>query len=216
MRKWFCIHLPVFSTQSFAMLSLHGEFPEEVAHEEAEAADFAALVPPHTPIMLRVATAFVGAVDAEDAAQEAVIRAWRFWPSLRDKQAVRSWLLSITVNVCHQWQRGEFGRHRHLTQALPDDEHAQMATFAHDPGASAHTAALDLRHAIDQLERDLRLVVILRYYCELDATETGRILGIPAGTVRSRLHRALERLRERLEGANDHNSTPTQEGGSHA
>jgi RNA polymerase sigma factor (sigma-70 family) len=215
MRKWFGLYHPMFSTQPFAMVSLHGDFSGEVAHDETEAADFAALVPPHTPIMLRVAAAIVGSVDAEDAAQEAVIRAWRFWPSLRDKQAVRSWLLSITVNVCHQWQRGEFGRRRHLTQALPDDSDTQMATFAHDPGANAYAAALDLRHAINQLERDLRLVVILRYYCELDATETGRILGIPTGTVRSRLHRALERLRERLNEASDQNSTPTQGGGSH-
>jgi len=121
------------------MVSLHGDVPGDVVQDESSA-DFAALVPPHTTIMLRVATALVGAVDAEDAAQEAVIRAWRFWPSLRDKQAVRSWLLSITVNVCHQWQRGEFGRRQHLTQALPDDADTHMTTFAHDPGASAHAA----------------------------------------------------------------------------
>ncbi|HEV8190260.1 MAG TPA: sigma factor [Ktedonobacterales bacterium] len=68
---------------------------------------FAALVPQHTDAKLRVASALVGSADAEDAAQEAVVRAWDTW---RDASAVRPWLLRITANVCRQWWRGGFGR----------------------------------------------------------------------------------------------------------
>jgi RNA polymerase sigma-70 factor (ECF subfamily) len=67
-----------------------------------------------------------------------------------------------------------------------------------DPGTSNHTGALDLRAAVNALPDDLRLVVILRYYAGLDATEVGELLSIPSGTVRSRLHRALPAMRERL------------------
>jgi DNA-directed RNA polymerase specialized sigma24 family protein len=65
--------------------------------------------------MMRVAAALVGLADAEDAAQEALMRAWQAWKTLRDVDAVRPWLLRITVNVCRQWRRGNFGRHATLS-----------------------------------------------------------------------------------------------------
>ena len=64
---------------------------------------FAPLVTPHTATITRVAAALVGLADAEDAAQEALLRAWRAWPTLREADSTRAWLLQITVNVCHTW-----------------------------------------------------------------------------------------------------------------
>jgi RNA polymerase sigma-70 factor (ECF subfamily) len=169
----------------------------------AERQRFATLVPPHTRDMLRVAAALVGVSEAEDAAQEALLRAWEAWPELRDEGAVRSWLLRISANVCYQWQRGTFGRNRRLTDPLPDDNDGTTALLEPDPGASGPTIALDVRHAVNQLDPRMRIVVVLRYYAGMDASEIGLALGMPAATVRTRLRRALETLRTLLASPNN-------------
>jgi RNA polymerase sigma factor (sigma-70 family) len=169
-----------------------------------DCADFAALAPLHMTTMLRVAAALVGVADAEDAAQEALTRAWQARSSLRDAAAFRPWLLRITVNVCRDWQRGRFGTSRRLMEPLDVSEAADLvATLGGDPGASDHTAALDLRAAINRLEPEYRVVVALRYYVGMDATEVGAALGIPPATVRTRLRRALSLLREHLSVSGD-------------
>jgi RNA polymerase sigma-70 factor (ECF subfamily) len=163
---------------------------------------FGAVVPPHVPAMLRLAAALIGPADAEDAVQEASMRAWQSWSRLRSVDSVRPWLLQITLNVCRQWRRGLKGREQSHLLPLPEDsdtQHHELAMLESDPGTSNHTGALDLRAAINALPTDLRLVVVLRFYTGLDASEIGETLSIPAGTVRSRLHRALLQMRERLQ-----------------
>lgn len=162
---------------------------------------FCALVDAHATTLTRVAAALVGASDAEDAAQEAVVRAWRAWPELRDRAAARAWLISITINVCRDWLRGRFGARLRLTESLSGDEPRAIAQLDSDPGASDHAAALDLRHAITTLDDDLRVIVALRYYTGMDSTTIGAALGMPAATVRTRLRRALGLLRDQLSGA---------------
>lgn len=174
-----------------------------------ESSDFAAIVPLYATAILRVAAALVGPADAEDAAQEAIMRGWQAWPTLRDSGAARSWLLRITVNVCRDWQRGRFGTRRRLTEPLSENEALPPALLGGDPGASDHANALDLRGAIDILSDDLRLVVVLRYYSGMDATEVGAILGIPPATVRTRLRRALRELRSHMTAAMPPTTPPT-------
>ncbi|HST87918.1 MAG TPA: sigma-70 family RNA polymerase sigma factor [Ktedonobacterales bacterium] len=164
---------------------------------------FARLVIAHTGAMLRVAGALVGAADAEDAAQEALVHAWRAWGLLRDEGALRAWLLRITVNVCRQWQRGSFGRRARLTGPLPEEGAdvvglEDLAMLTADAGTSDHTSAMDLRHAVNHLPPDFRVAVVLRYYAGMEPSEIGAALGILPVTVRTRLHRALLMLRERL------------------
>lgn len=161
--------------------------------------EFIAGVTPLVPALVRVAAALVGAADAEDAAQEAVMRAWQAVDSLRDVEALRPWLLRIAVNVCRDWHRGRFGTARRLNDPLDDRaDDETFAVIAADPGTSDHTGALDMRRAVNALDRDLRLVVALRYYAGMDATEIGAMLGVPSGTVRRRLHHALGLLRQEL------------------
>ncbi len=174
-----------------------GNLPDANAGDPA--ADFVALVPLHTDAMLRVTSALVGSGDAEDAAQEAAVRAWQAWGTLRDRGALRPWLLRITVNVCRQWQRGGFGRRVRLVQALPEESGELLAALETSPGSSDHTGAMDLRRAVNDLREELRVIVVLRYYTGMDATEVGEALGIPPATVRTRLKRALGILRERME-----------------
>jgi RNA polymerase sigma-70 factor (ECF subfamily) len=155
--------------------------------------------------------------DAEDAAQEAILRGWQAWPTLRDPTAGRPWLLRITVNVCRDWQRGRLGTHRRRTEPLADDTPIeQLALIKDDPGASDHAAALDRRRAINMLDEDLRLVVALRYHAGMDASAAGVALGIPSGTVRTPLQRALRLLRDQLTAAQTQRSGPSdhQEGGA--
>lgn len=162
----------------------------------ADADSFATLTPQHTSAMLRVAVALVGAADAEDATQEAIVRAWQAWADLRDVESLRPWLLRITVNVCRQWHRGSFGTRRRMTARLPDEGSEFLALLDDDP--SDRVAALDLRRAINQLNDDMRLVVVLRYYGGMDASEIGATLGVQSATIRTRLRRALLVLRQYL------------------
>lgn len=214
MKKW--LVLPWIGGRPFASLSLDGNPLEWAQHDTTDAERFAALVPPHAAVMLRVAASLIGPADAEDAAQEAVMRAWQSWAQLRDHTAVRGWLLTITVNVCRQWQRGGFGRWQRSTQSLSADNADQLAIFQDDPGASDHSAAMDLRHALNQLDRDLRVIVVLRYYGGMNATEIGGVLGISAVTARTRLRRALGKLREQLEATDDTTLYLEQQGDIHA
>ncbi|MEO7001827.1 MAG: sigma-70 family RNA polymerase sigma factor [Ktedonobacterales bacterium] len=179
---------------------------EGVAEAMAERSRFTALVSPHTRDMLRMAAALVGVTEAEDAAQEAALRAWQAWPTLRDEAATRGWLLRITANVCYQWRRGTFGRAFRLTEPLPADSQpgagfgdlAELGLLQGDPGASGPTSALDLRQAVNRLDPQARLIVVLRYYAGMDASEIGQMLDAPPATIRTRLRRALETLRKQL------------------
>lgn len=167
---------------------------------DTDLTEFCALIDAQAATLTRVAAALVGMADAEDAAQEAVMRAWRAWPELRVRSAARSWLISITVNVCRDWLRGRFGARRRLTESLTgdDDEQRPIAQIDADPGASDYAAALDLRHALTTLDEDLRMIVALRYYAGMDSTTIGSALGLPATTIRTKLRRALALLRVRL------------------
>jgi RNA polymerase sigma factor (sigma-70 family) len=183
---------------------------------ESNTESFAASVTPHTMKMLHVAAVLVGVADAEDAAQEALLRAWQSWPQLRDPAAVRPWLLRITVNVCHQWLRGEMGKRKRQTLPLLDESVDWLASGEGDPGDSDHAAALDVRRALAHLKPDLRIVVVLHYYGGMETAEIGVALGIPPATVRSRLHRAYVQLRTHLDIAPNRPSMDIQEGHSHA
>ena len=177
---------------------------------------FAPAITQHSAAMRRAAATLVGWADAEDVAQEAVLRAWQAWDTLRDEGAARGWLLRITVNAGLQWQRGSFGRQRAYSAPLTDARIDELATLETNPGTSDHTGSMDLRSAINALGQDQRLAVVLRYYARMDASEIGEVLGVPAATVRTRLRRGLIALHERLGvRATAGNGIDTGEGGEH-
>jgi len=130
--------------------------------------------------------------EAQDAVQEASVRAWRSWPKLREREKFHSWFSQILVNVC----RTRLGqRSRRRTQDV--DEVDVEAT---DP-FRASLARDAVGRALSALSNELRMVVVLRYWGDMPLAEIADRLKIPIGTVKSRHHAALQVLRRRIEPA---------------
>jgi RNA polymerase sigma-70 factor (ECF subfamily) len=127
---------------------------------------------------------------AQDATQDALIRAWRDLPRLRDPDRFSSWLYRLLVNSCRDhWRRQK----RHAHRAL-EPEHAGASLDAVQ--AMADRDALTV--AIDRLSEAHRAVVVLHYYAGLSHHEIATATGDPLGTVKSRLSRAVSYLRADL------------------
>ena len=129
---------------------------------------------------------------AEDATQEALLAAWRDLKGLRDPDRFDPWLRRILVNACYREARKD----KSWRQAQ-----ARVEPFGRtEPDHADRTADRDV---VDQALRDLdpeqRALIVLHFYLRLPVAETARTLGIPAGTVKSRLNRATTRMRANLD-----------------
>ncbi len=127
------------------------------------------------------------AADAEDATQDALVRAWRSIGSVRDPDGFRPWFDRILVNVCRDRLRRR-QRVRFTPLAGMDD-----LVSARDPFG----AVLDRDEVLARLKLlnpDERVVVVLHYWADLTLVAVAERLGWPIGTVKSRLHRALDRM----------------------
>jgi RNA polymerase sigma-70 factor (ECF subfamily) len=128
---------------------------------------------------------------ARDAVQEALVLAWRDLPRVRDPERFDAWLHRLTVNACLDVARR---RRRRVIEVELDPAYGP-----HVPDAAARIAERDeLDRALGQLTPDLRAIVVLHYYLGLSLPETAAGLGLPLGTVKSRLHRSLDALRATL------------------
>ena len=153
---------------------------------------FATLTRRHLDSAYRLAWAILrDSAEADDATQDAFALAWRKRSSLRDADRFDAWFGRILVNVCRDRLRtSRAGRVRPLEEA-PESAVGDSAASASNRDA--------VGRALDRLDADHRIVVILRYWADLQVAEIGFRLGIPAGTVKSRLHNALKTMRLRLE-----------------
>ncbi len=130
--------------------------------------------------------------DAEDAVQDAVVAAWRKWQQLEDVNKFDAWFGRILVNRCRDRLRST-GRTR--TTDLSDELRGSSREFDRAEGR------IDLGRAFEALNVDQRVAVVLRYWSDLSLDEIARRTGVPEGTVKSRLHHALVRLRAELDRA---------------
>ena len=177
------------------MSSLASDLAIAATVERAAAGDevaFARIVATHRAEMVRVAYVVSGDWDlAQDAAQAALWNAWRKLPSLRDPTSLRPWLMSVAANEARAVLRRE---HRHPVVEL---------AMAGDPAGNDEPAdgidQIDLANALRRLGPDDRTLVALRYVADLDSGEIGQVTGRSASGVRSRLSRALGRLRKDLD-----------------
>jgi RNA polymerase sigma-70 factor (ECF subfamily) len=124
---------------------------------------------------------------AEDATQDALVRAWRDLPSLRDAERFDAWLYRLIVRAC-----ADAGRHRRRWRA-------EITVLHSEPAESDSASELADR---DQIERGLRrlttaqrTILVMNFYLGLSPTETAEALDIPVGTAKSRLHYAIAALR---------------------
>jgi len=131
--------------------------------------------------------------DAEDVAQEAFTKAYRSFRQLRDRDRFRAWLVRMTWRLAIDRRRSE---RRRVARELV---HAVAAPLvATDEIVESDERASRLWAAIDALPEKLRVVVVLANIQEHDVADVAALLGLPAGTVKSRLFLARQRLREQL------------------
>jgi RNA polymerase sigma-70 factor (ECF subfamily) len=128
---------------------------------------------------------------AEDATQDALVRAWRDLPALRDAERFDAWLYRLIVRAC-----ADIGRRRRRWRA-------EISIVVAEPAESDRASDLADR---DQLERGLRrltasqqAILVLHFYVGLSPSEAADALDIPVGTAKSRLHYAVEALRAALQ-----------------
>jgi RNA polymerase sigma-70 factor (ECF subfamily) len=133
---------------------------------------------------------------AHDATQDALVRAWRDLPGLREPDRFDAWLHRLTVNACLDMLRRK--RRRAAEIELGNLDLAGPS----DPAAGiADRDALD--HALARLDVDARAVVVLHYYLGLPISEVAAALRIPSGTAKSRLSRSLATMRTEMSGTTE-------------
>jgi RNA polymerase sigma-70 factor (ECF subfamily) len=157
---------------------------------------FSALVEMEATTAYRLAYAILGShAEAEDAAQDAFIRAWRDLPTLRDPARWPAWFRRLAVRAALDRARRV---RRHPEVALDSIDGGGF-----DPPATDEIRSLvsrdELMSALAELSADDRAIIALRFAADLEVPDAAAALGIPLGTAKSRLHRALARLRQRLD-----------------
>jgi RNA polymerase sigma factor (sigma-70 family) len=149
----------------------------------------------HQGIAFRTAYLVTGsAAEAEDAAQDGFVKAWQALGRFRPGAPFRPWLLAIVVNEARN-------RRRHAGRQ------AALALRAFEPGDGEEVENVAARQAerermmrlVTGMREEDRLAIACRYFLDLSEDETAQALGWPRGTVKSRLSRALGRLREAME-----------------
>ncbi len=156
----------------------------------------------HTPRAHATAVLLGAGAEADDIVQEAFVKAYRGLGGFRTGSPFRPWLLRIVANETRNLHRAA-GRRRQRelsvagTEALLPriDDTADPADRAIDRDRQQY-----LRSEVLKLPGPQRAVIICRYLIDLDEAETATVLGIARGTVKSRTHRALDRLRSAMAG----------------
>ncbi|MGH7721806.1 MAG: RNA polymerase sigma factor [Candidatus Dormibacteria bacterium] len=161
---------------------------------------YAQLVMRHSDLAFRTAFLLTGsAAEAEEAAQDGFLAAHSALPRFRAPAPFRPWLLRIVANAARNRRRASVRRTR-VELRLADTLERGGAAPSPEAEVEAAEERAALLRAVASLNHADRQVVWCRYFLELDVAETAAVLSCAAGTVKSRLSRALGRLRERMGG----------------
>ncbi|EGW37725.1 sigma-70 family RNA polymerase sigma factor [Desulfosporosinus sp. OT] len=159
-----------------------GELSDVVLAKKGDKVAFERLVRKHSVSLYRVARGILKCEsDIEDAAQETIIKAYKKLVSLRSDLYFKTWLIKILVNECNYILRANkktvnLGE---LESASPNNQYENLELFS----------------VVQSLDPDLRIVIFLFYYEGLPQKDIAEVLGLPVGTVSSRLSRSREKLR---------------------
>ena len=160
---------------------------------QSAAERFEALILPHLDAAYTLARYLLrDEHDAQDAVQDAALRAFRYFDGFRQGDA-RAWFLTIVRNCCHTWQ------HRHRTDRLTeplagDDASAVRDLRETDARVIEESEQQAISRAVASLPVEFREVVVLREIQEMTYAEISDVVGVPIGTVMSRLSRARKKL----------------------
>jgi RNA polymerase sigma-70 factor (ECF subfamily) len=167
--------------------------------QRGDAAAYEEIVQRYQQVAFRTAYVITGsAADAEDAAQEGFIKAYRALGRFRAGADPRPWLLQIVANEARNRVRST-GRRAQLELRLVERFRPGDAAPSPEAAAVASEERKRLLELVKGLSEEDQLVIASRYFLELSGEETAAALGIAEGTVKSRLSRALARLRTRVE-----------------
>lgn len=126
---------------------------------------------------------------AEDAVQEAALKAWRKLPQLRPEGEMRPWFFAIVANECRSTKRSRWSSV--IRSLLPEPAAA--------PKDDAIVEGIELRRALRAMDQDKRLVLILHWYLDLPVDEIAAVVGLSLRGTETRLLRATNELRKRME-----------------
>jgi RNA polymerase sigma-70 factor (ECF subfamily) len=188
-----CLACHVIVNRSSEALELAERASARVVDSTLRDAAFIRLADEHLDRAYRLARAILrDPVEAQDATHDAFVQAWRKWDSLRDRSRFEPWFDRILVNTCRNRLRS--------TRRQATDISAEVAIATGD-----HAGRIEDRDAVGAaiatLSPDHQVVVALRYYRDLTVDEIARRVGVPSGTVQSRLHYALKHLRDAIDAA---------------
>jgi RNA polymerase sigma-70 factor (ECF subfamily) len=173
-----------------------------VAAERARAGStsaFRQLVDGTHETVFRLAVALTGDRDeAADVVQDTYIRAWERMDELRDPAAAMGWLCRIARNVAHDRRRGWWSRLRAPRGHAFEEREGPERTLAADEALESAETATAVRRAMERLPEKHRVVLHFREVEGMTYEEIADALGVPVGTVESRLHRARRGLARRL------------------
>lgn len=172
---------------------------------------FAALVARHERRVYNLALRMTGREeDARDATQDAFLAALRKLHTFRGEAAFTTWMHRVTVNACYDLLR----KRQRTPLPLRGDRAGQDAPARPEPAAPDHAedveVAIDVRRALLQVPEEFRAVLILCDVQDLSYEQAAEVLGVPVGTVKSRLHRGRVALGRLLGGERPDASRPSE------
>jgi len=157
-----------------------------------DAAAWESLMLAHQEAVFRFAYLLLGDPDdAEDIAQESFLRAWKHLKRFDPARPLKPWLLSITSNLASNRRRSAGRYFAAVMRAFRDEP---TSTRIEDKSAQNLESA-ELWNAVQKLNAPDQQVIYLRYFLDLSVSETAQALQVAEGTVKSKLSRALEKLR---------------------
>ena len=162
---------------------------QQVALSGARAgdADFDSVIGAHLEAGYRTALAVLrNPIEAEDAVQEAAIKAWRRIRQLRDSASARAWFLTIVANECRSMRRTRWWSVVRLSHVEPPEQHLE-------------SDRTDIGRALGKLPAEDRLALFLHFYLDLPLEDVGAVLGLSAAGAKTRVYRAAKKLRPDLE-----------------
>jgi len=166
--------------------------------QRGDAAAYEELVRMHQAIAFRTAYLVTrSAEDAEEVAADALLKAYRALGRFRRGRPFRPWLLAIVANEARNRRRA-VGRREALVLRAATERRPGDAAPSPEAAVLLSERRRGLLEALERLPDDQRLVVECRFFLGLDEAETAEVLGVRKGTAKSRLARALDRLREEV------------------